>query len=163
MAMTPRFKALIPTPVVAQVVHPDIPTNPATAQVEGTTHNRALNITVECRGKAIGRVLVDNGSSLNICPVTTLTQLGCDVSKIRQSGTNVRGFDGSLSDSLGEIDLEIQVGPASFIAECQVIAITANYNMLLGWPWIHSASAIPSTLHQAMKFEWQEQEVVMTA
>ncbi|XP_059290921.1 uncharacterized protein LOC132044460, partial [Lycium ferocissimum] len=87
--------------------------------VESTAHGRALNITVEWHGKAIRRVLVDTGSGLNICPITTLTYHGCDVGKIRHSGTNVRGFDGSLTDSLGEIDLQIQVGPASFTTEFQ--------------------------------------------
>ena len=30
--------------------------------------------------------------------------------------------------------------------------ITPTYNCLLGRPWIHSARAIPSTLHQKVKF-----------
>ncbi|XP_059292097.1 uncharacterized protein LOC132045530 [Lycium ferocissimum] len=129
--------------------------------VEGTSHNKALHITLECRDKAVGRVLVDNGSGLNICPATTLTQLGYDVGKIRQSMTNVREFDEALSDSLGEVNLQIRVGPASFTVEFQVMAITANYNKLLGRHWIHSISAILSSLHRAIKFEWQGQEIVV--
>ncbi|XP_060210541.1 uncharacterized protein LOC132637477 [Lycium barbarum] len=131
--------------------------------IEGTSHNKALYITLECRDKAVGRVLVDNGSGLNICPTTTLTQLGHDIGKIHQSAMNFRGFDGSLSDSLGKVDLQIRVGPASFTAEFQVMAITANYNMLLGRPWIHSAGAVPSSLHQAIKFEWEGREIVAAA
>ncbi|XP_060216709.1 uncharacterized protein LOC132644150 [Lycium barbarum] len=50
--------------------------------VKETSHNRALNITMECGGKAIRRVLMDNGSGLNIFPITTLTQLGYDMTKI---------------------------------------------------------------------------------
>ncbi|XP_070042903.1 uncharacterized protein [Nicotiana tomentosiformis] len=43
---------------------------------EGLSHNRALHITVQCEDKFIVRVLIDGGSSLNICPLTTLKRLG---------------------------------------------------------------------------------------
>ena len=33
---------------------------------EGRSHNNALHVTVICRGKVVNRVLVDNGSGLNI-------------------------------------------------------------------------------------------------
>ena len=50
--------------------------------VEGRSHNKALHVTVICRGKVINRVLVDDGSSLNICPLSTLKQLRFDLGKI---------------------------------------------------------------------------------
>ncbi|XP_070015527.1 uncharacterized protein [Nicotiana sylvestris] len=34
-----------------------------------------------------------------------------------------------------------------------------SYNLLLGRPWIHTAKAVPSTLHQMVKFEWDRQEI----
>ena len=39
---------------------------------EGRSHNKALHITVICRGKIVNLVLVDDGSVLNICPLSTL-------------------------------------------------------------------------------------------
>ena len=39
---------------------------------EGRAHNKALHITVICRGKIVNLVLVDDGSVLNICPLSTL-------------------------------------------------------------------------------------------
>ncbi|XP_070029271.1 uncharacterized protein [Nicotiana sylvestris] len=42
---------------------------------EGLNHNRALHITVQFEEKFIVRVLVDGGSSLNICPLDTLKRL----------------------------------------------------------------------------------------
>ena len=35
---------------------------------KGARHNRALYITVECLKSKVPRVLVDNGSALNVCP-----------------------------------------------------------------------------------------------
>ncbi|XP_070041501.1 uncharacterized protein [Nicotiana tomentosiformis] len=43
---------------------------------EGLSHNRALHITVQFEDKSIARVMIDGGSSLNICPLTTLKRLG---------------------------------------------------------------------------------------
>ena len=34
--------------------------------------------------------------------------------------------------------------------------INLSYNCLLGRPWIHMASAVPSTLHQKVKFVMEE-------
>ena len=61
---------------------------------EGRAHNKALHITVICRGKIVNHVLVDDGSGLNICPLSTLKQLRFDLGKLEQNSVNVRAFDG---------------------------------------------------------------------
>ncbi|XP_070015322.1 uncharacterized protein [Nicotiana sylvestris] len=43
----------------------------------------------------------------------------------------------------------------------QVIYVPTSYNLLLGRPWIHAAGAVASTLHQAVKFERNHQEVII--
>ncbi|XP_070014056.1 uncharacterized protein [Nicotiana sylvestris] len=53
------------------------------------------------------------------------------------------------------------MGPTWFDVEFQVIDVPASYNLLLGRPWIHAAGAVASTLHQAIKFEWNHQEVII--
>ena len=128
---------------------------------EGLGHNRALNITVRCRDKFVSRVLIDNGSAVNICPFVTLRALGIDIGKIRESHVRVRGFDGTQRGVIGEIDLPLQIGPEEFIVEFQVLDISASYNLLLGRPWIHMAGAVPSTLHQTLKFVWNHHEIVV--
>ena len=35
---------------------------------------------------------------------------------------------------------------------CYVIDADTSYNLLLGRPWIHHNSIVPSTLHQVMKY-----------
>ena len=39
--------------------------------------------------------------------------------------------------------------------------MAVSYNLLLGQPWIHVAKAVPYTLHQMVKFEWDRQEIVV--
>ena len=42
---------------------------------EGKSHNKALHITFVYREKVINRILVDDGSGLNICPLLTLKEV----------------------------------------------------------------------------------------
>ncbi|XP_031402594.1 uncharacterized protein LOC116212163 [Punica granatum] len=62
---------------------------------EGWSHSWALHIVCKCNNYIIGRVMIDNGSALNICPVTTLKQMNVDLNRVRLSKTAVRAFDGS--------------------------------------------------------------------
>ncbi|XP_070040090.1 uncharacterized protein [Nicotiana tomentosiformis] len=74
---------------------------------------------------------------------------------------NVKAFDGSQRAIIGEINLSLQMGPTWFDVEFQVLDISATYNLLLGRPWIHTVGAVDSTLHQAVKFEWNREEVII--
>ena len=42
----------------------------------------------------------------------------------------------------------------------QVMNMETSYNFLLGRPWIHMARVVPSTQHQAVKFEYNNQEII---
>ncbi|XP_077223442.1 uncharacterized protein LOC143857054 [Tasmannia lanceolata] len=44
--------------------------------LEGRDHTRSLKITVICNKKRVFKVLVDNGSALNTCPLSTAATLG---------------------------------------------------------------------------------------
>ncbi|XP_071912301.1 uncharacterized protein [Coffea arabica] len=115
-------------------------------------HNKALYISVCCNGKLLPRVLIDNGSALNICPWNTLVKLGFQEAKLRQTATMVRGFDGAKRESMGEMDLVLEIGPAQFQVICQVMNFSSIYNIQLGQSWIHTSGAIPSSLHQMLRF-----------
>ena len=91
-----------------------------------------MHITVICRDKVINCILVEDGSGLNICPLSTLRQLQFDLGKMKQNQVNVRAFDGVQRDTLGVVNLIIQIGPAEFSAQFQVLDIDTNYNLLMG-------------------------------
>ncbi|PKI41143.1 hypothetical protein CRG98_038466 [Punica granatum] len=82
---------------------------------EGQGHLRALHIVCKCNNHIVGRVMIDNGSALNVCPVSTLKQMNVDMSRIRASKTTVRAFDGSRRDVIGEIDLLIDARRAKHL------------------------------------------------
>ena len=45
---------------------------------EGRNHNRAMYVSIECRGTMLAHVLVDTGSSLNVLPKGALDRLDCE-------------------------------------------------------------------------------------
>ena len=83
--------------------------------------------------------------------MSTLKKLRFDLRKLEQNQVNVRAFDSVQRDTLGAVNLTIQMGPAEFKAKYQVLDIDTSYNLLLGRPFIQMAGAVPSTLHQVMK------------
>ena len=63
----------------------------------------------------------------------------------------------------GEIEIEMQIGPCTFNVKFQVMDMSPSYNCLLERPWIHVAGAVPSTLHQKIKFVTEGQLVCIFA
>ena len=69
--------------------------------VEGQGHNRALHVSIKCLDHIVAKVLIDNGSSLNVMPKATLDKFPFNVSHLRPSSMVVRAFDGSRQDVRG--------------------------------------------------------------
>ena len=71
----------------------------------------------------VAKVLIDNGSSLNVMPKTTLEKLPFNASRLKPSSIVVRAFDGSQREVMGEIDIPIQIGPYTCNVVFQVMDI----------------------------------------
>ena len=61
-----------------------------------------------------------------------------------------------------KIEIEMHIGPCTFTVEFQVMNISLSYNCLLGRPWIHTVGAVPSILHQKIKFVTKRQLVCVS-
>ena len=131
--------------------------------LEGRDSTNALHITIKCKSHVMPRAILNNGSSLNVMPMSTLSRLPIDLSDLKKSQMVVRAFDRNKREVLGNIKLPIQVGPCTFDSEFIVMDINPSYNYLLGRPWIHMASAILSTLHQKVKFVEEESLITVVA
>ena len=60
---------------------------------DGVRHNRDLYITVECLNAKVPRVLVDNGSTLNVCPLKIAITLGIKEGQLSPSSLTIRAYD----------------------------------------------------------------------
>jgi hypothetical protein len=130
---------------------------------EGRGHTKALYISIKTNDRVVSRVLIDNGSALNVCPLSTLEKLDIDPTRVRINSMVVRAFDGTRREVLGEIDLPVEIGPQVYDINFQVLRIDSPYNLLLGRPWLHTAGAVPSSLHQKMKLIIGNQLVTILA
>ncbi|OVA01755.1 hypothetical protein BVC80_9071g92 [Macleaya cordata] len=98
---------------------------------EGANHNQALNIKVGWNHLIIPLVLVNNGSGVNIW------------------------FDNGKKTVTGEFTTTIQTGWVWTEVHLLAMDIDANFNLLLGRPWLHQNNAIASTVHQKVKFPYK--------
>ena len=130
---------------------------------EGKKHTLPMHIIVKCEDMIVARILIDNGSALNICLMSTLEHLNVDTSLIRPTTMIIKAFDGTFQKVQGEIELAIGVGPMSFMVKFQVIKVDSPYNLLLGRPWLHAVGTVASTLHRRLKFPSKDLMVTIMA
>ena len=83
----------------------------------GRGSTKALHITTKVRDCTLPKVLIDNGSSLNVMPLTTMMRLPVDRSYMKHSRTVVKAFDGTRREVTREIVIEVQIGPCTFNVE----------------------------------------------
>ena len=96
-------------------------------------------------------------------PAVNPEKLDIDPSRVRVTSMVIRAFDGTRREVLGEIDLPVEVGSQVYNINFQVLRIDSPYNLLLGRPWLHTAGAVPSSLHQKIKLIIGNQLVTILA
>ena len=69
-----------------------------------------MHIIVKRENMIVARVLIDNRSALNVCPMSTLKRLNVDTSLIHPTTMISRAFDGTFREVQGEIELAIGIG-----------------------------------------------------
>ena len=90
-------------------------------------------------------------------------RLSVDKSYMKHTKTVVRAFDGIRREVIGEIEIEVQIGPCTFNMWFQVMDISPSYNCLLERSWIHMVGVVSSSLHQNIKFVMEGQLVCVVA
>ncbi|XP_039050209.1 uncharacterized protein LOC120191305 [Hibiscus syriacus] len=124
---------------------------------------KALHITIRCKGYVLSRVLIDNGSALNVIPLVTLKKLSVDSTHMRNCQCIVRAFYGIKKEVMRKIDIPLTIGSSTYKVEFLVMDIMSSSNCLLRRPWIHQEGAVPSTLHQKLKFVIEGRLVCLNA
>uniref|UniRef100_A0A6N2MGP5 Retrotransposon gag domain-containing protein n=1 Tax=Salix viminalis TaxID=40686 RepID=A0A6N2MGP5_SALVM len=100
----------------------------------------------------VNRILVDDGSAVNILPLKTMRELGIPMDELFPSHLMIQGFNQGGQNAIGKIRLAMHIEDMESNALFHVIDAKTTYNMLLGRPWIHENGIISSTLHQCFKY-----------
>jgi len=113
-------------------------------------------IIVEIENYAVKKVLVDQGSSVDILYWTTYQKLQLPDTAMVPYDEPIYGFFGEQVSTRGYIDLHIvfRKGTQTKTIPIRFLIVDAptSYNILLGRPSLNTLGAVVSTLHIAMKF-----------
>jgi len=113
-------------------------------------------ITVEIENYAVKKVLIDQGSSVDILYWATYQKLQLPDTAMVPYDEPIYGFSGEQVSTRGYIDLhtvfrdgtQTKTIPIRFL----VVDAPTSYNVLLGRPSLNTLSVVVSTPHLAMKF-----------
>jgi hypothetical protein len=160
-----KVKPSITPEDMAQIVNQAMTNAPITFSDEDLPkphifHNNALYVVIRTRGITVPHVLIDGGSSLNICPEMTAKALGIKEEEYIPNPITIYGFDNHGQIAKGKIFLEIFIDYSVHSVLFHIVNVPPMYNLLLGRPWIHNTNAVPSTLHQCVK--WSKGGMITT-
>ncbi|KAL0303540.1 UNVERIFIED_CONTAM: hypothetical protein Sradi_6222100 [Sesamum radiatum] len=104
----------------------------------------------------VHKVLVDNGSSMDILSMDVLRRMEIGVASLRPVNTPLIGFGGSEVIPLGTINLPVSMGTKpkrkTMMVKFLVVDTPFAYNVILGRPSLNLFRAVVSTFHLKMKF-----------
>ena len=123
-----------------------------------TKHIRPLYVRAHFNSKSVSKVLVDNGSTLNVMLLRMFRALGRGIGDLIETEVSVSTFTREISKTLGILPIYITMGSKTSLSAFFVINSTTNYNALPGREWIHANWRVPSSLHQILLF-WKGNEV----
>ena len=115
-------------------------------------HHDALVISLTVANCLMKRILIDNGSSSNIIFLTAYQDLGLEDNTLTRKVSPLIGFSGKVKQTAGEVTLPVYAEGINLSTKFLVVVCQSAYNRILGRPWIHDMGAVPSTLHQMVKF-----------
>ena len=119
-------------------------------------HDDPLVVRAVVANKIVHRVLVDNGSSVDIIFALAFDKMGIGRERLEPVNTHLRGFSGEKVLPLGSIQLVLTLGEppcqATTTTRFLIVDAPSAYNMLLGRPSLNAIKAIPSAYHMMIKF-----------
>ena len=119
-------------------------------------HCDALVVKAMIANNNVHRILVDNGSSVDILYFQAFERMELKVSDLKPSPNLVYGFTGDSVILLGVISLPMTLGEyprqSCVMADFLVIDQPSAFNIVLGRPSLRELRTITSIHHLLMKF-----------
>ncbi|XP_058202718.1 uncharacterized protein LOC131317163 [Rhododendron vialii] len=117
-----------------------------------TPHSDALVVTVQISTHSVKRVLVDQGSSMEVMYLSLFKELRIPESCLLPAEVPSIGFSGTPVWPIGRITLPVVTGSVVSNLEFVVVDAPSPYNVILGRNWLHSIKAVASTYHQVVRY-----------
>ena len=119
-------------------------------------HDDALVVSIQIENYNMHKVLVDNGSSIDILYYPAFQQMGIGKERLIPTNAPFVGFRGTRVLPLGAITLSVVVGdyPQQIAKDVTFLVVdySSAYNAILRRPTLNSWKAVTSTYHLMIKF-----------
>ncbi|XP_023923524.2 uncharacterized protein LOC112034932 [Quercus suber] len=115
-------------------------------------HDDALVITLRIRGYDVKRVMVDQGSAVEIMYPDLYKGLALKPQDLTPYDSPLVSFEGRVVTSKGQIRLPVQTGSEVVEVDFIVMDVYSPYTAIVARPWLHALGAVSSTLHQKVKY-----------
>uniref|UniRef100_A0A2N9G3J4 Uncharacterized protein n=1 Tax=Fagus sylvatica TaxID=28930 RepID=A0A2N9G3J4_FAGSY len=115
-------------------------------------HSDALVVTLRFGEFDVKRILIDPGSSIEIMYESLFRGLGLEKKDLSHAEGPFSGFSGETVVPSGKVMINVRAGTVSSPTEFFILNAFSPYNAILGRPWLHQMGAVPSTLHQRLRF-----------
>ncbi|XP_012842421.1 PREDICTED: uncharacterized protein LOC105962655 [Erythranthe guttata] len=119
-------------------------------------HCDHLLITINVGGYDVVRAFVDSGSSVDVISYDCFRQMELDL-PIFPVTTPIFGFTGGSLTPVGQVKIPVTIGtpPRTRTQTVNFVIVEGSptsYNIVIGRPMMHIFQAVPSTIHQKLKF-----------
>ena len=116
------------------------------------SHDDALVVILRIGGYAVKRVLVDQGSSVEIIYPDLYKGLNLIDKDLTAYNSSLVSFEGKVVIPKGRIRLLVQAGSKVVEVDFIVVNTFSLYTVIVARPWLHTLGAISLTLHQKVKY-----------
>lgn len=107
--------------------------------------------------------MVDDVSTINVCPLKVLSKLKIKPSEFNVSNMVVYAYDNSKMKVVEVFKATVKVGLVETEFEFTVLNILVLFSVILGRIWFHPLGGFPSTIHQKMKIPYKNGVVTINA
>ncbi|KAL5566135.1 hypothetical protein UlMin_029299 [Ulmus minor] len=119
-------------------------------------HTDAIVVTLCIAGRKVFRILVDNGSFVDILFKSTFNRMNLVGVKIEPTASSLSSFTGDSISSEGILNLPVELGssPCQHIQAVDFVLVNcpSPYNAIIGSPTLNKIRAVTSTYHLLVKF-----------
>ncbi|KAK8951597.1 hypothetical protein KSP39_PZI004359 [Platanthera zijinensis] len=112
----------------------------------------ALVIQAAVEGFTVSRILVDNGSSVNVIFMKAFEGMKVEPRRVVASDGPLFGFSGERKEVEGGVRLQVKLGGTSRNYRFVIVDAPSSYNAIFGRPLISAFRCVPSSFHQCLKF-----------
>ena len=115
-------------------------------------HDDALVVTLKIGGYDVKRIMIDQGSAVDIMYPDLYKGLGLKHEDLAAYSSPLVSFEGRMVVPKGQIRLPVQTNMDVVDVDFIVVDVFSPYTVIMSRPWLHTLGAVSSTLHHKVKY-----------